>query len=156
MLFFTAPDFLQAIPNKGVLMGFDIGAKTIGLAISDSQWVVVSPVETMYRQRWRHDADKLKKHWEKEHVKGFVVGWPLHMNGAEGPRCHSIKHIAQNMLSLYPVPCLLWDERLSTQEAKHLLNREATLKGVHKKRALDCVAASLILEDAIKALRQSD
>jgi putative Holliday junction resolvase len=152
MLTFNPAVLVAALPHKGPLMSLDIGSRTFGIAVCDSAWQVVSPLKTLRRQRWRHDLLLLQQLWEQQQTAGLVIGWPLNMDGTRGARCHSTHHVAENIQTVCALPCLFWDERLTTQEAKHTMRADAAFGMTRKQRSLDCIAASLILEDALRAL----
>ena len=139
--------------KRGALLGVDIGSKTLGLAVSDAGWCIASPLFTHRRTRWKRDACVLEKVWADYAVVGLVVGWPLLMNGDVSARCHSTRHIVENMLAVRDMPCLLWDERLSTRASLNLLQDVADLSRQKRHRVIDSVAASWILQSALDALR---
>ena len=62
--------------NTGRLLGLDLGSKTIGLAISDSNWSIASPVTTIRRTKFTHDVEELLQYADSEQVKGLVIGLP--------------------------------------------------------------------------------
>src|SRR5438067_1275874 len=97
------------------LMGLDVGAKTVGVALSDTRLLIASPLETLRRgKRFRDDAAALKSLIEKHGVGGLVIGWPVSLDGGEGPRCQSVRQFAKNFDETVPLPQAFWDERLST------------------------------------------
>ena len=67
---------------------------------------------------------------EAEEVERIVVGWPINMDGSEGPRCQSTRAFARNLGRLTDLPIAFWDERLSTVEAERRL-RSAVPGGRH-------------------------
>lgn len=138
---------------EGVLLGIDVGEKTFGLAISDANWRIASPLKTLKRSRWKKDQHTLQEVWQAYSVKGLVVGWPLLMNGDESRRCESTRHVVGNMLALKDFPCLFWDERLSTQASTLLLEKQADLSRKKRAQVVDAVAAGWILQGALEALR---
>ena len=80
------------------LLGLDLGAKTIGLALSDGALIVASPHTTIRRTKFTADAEALRRHVEQHGVGGLVIGLPVNMNGSEGPRCQSARQFALNLL----------------------------------------------------------
>ena len=75
------------VPPGQRLLGLDVGAKTIGLALSDVSWSVASPVRTLSRTRLVSDREALRALASELEVGGLVIGLPVEMNGREGPRC---------------------------------------------------------------------
>ena len=134
-------------------MALDIGKKTLGLAFSDAGWRIASPLKTIHRKRWTDDLKYLEAFWDEYHIQGLVAGWPVLMDGAEGTQCHSTRHVLQNILKRRDLPCLLWDERLSTKAALHVLKNEADLSRQKRAQVIDSVAATWILQGALDILR---
>jgi putative Holliday junction resolvase len=96
------------------LMALDLGAKTIGLALSDTRLAIASPLETIRRGRFRDDAARLRELVARYGVGGLVIGLPVAMDGSEGPRCQSVRQFAVNLLETLDIPIAFWDERMST------------------------------------------
>lgn len=153
MLFHDKTAYRAAMPLKGPLLGLDVGTKTLGLAECDALWRVASPLKTLHRTKWKADIQVLEKIVQTHDIQGFVVGWPLLMNGDEGPRCHSTLQVARNLLERIPKPCLLWDERLSTQACENVLEKKADLTRQKRAKVIDAVAAAWILGSALDAMR---
>lgn len=156
-LFSDKRAFAQALPGKGALMGVDVGEKTLGLAISDAAWRVASPLQTLRRtKKWKTDAETLQNLWQQYDVAGLVIGLPLLKDGSGGAQAHSARHVAQNMADLQNLPCLLWDERFSTQAALGVLRDRADLSRQKRHAVVDGVAAAWILQGVLEALRQEE
>ena len=148
----SADDFCERL-REGVLLGVDVGSKTFGLSVCDARWCVASPLFTYQRTRWKKDSVRFLNILDEYDVKGLVVGWPLLMNGDLSDRCHSTRHVVENMLALRDLPCVLWDERLSTQASLHVLEKEADLSRQKRGRVVDAVASAWILQGAIDVLK---
>src|SRR3546814_2937947 len=78
------------------LLGLDAGAKTIGVAVSDSALRVASPLETIRRGKFGDDAARLPVLCRDYRNGGLVIGLPGNMDGSEGPRCPSVRQPARN------------------------------------------------------------
>ena len=134
------------------LLGLDLGKKTIGLALSDTLLTVATPYDTLPRGKFTADADKLGAIAGKEGVGGLVVGLPLNMDGSDGPAAQAARAFARNFVGRFPLPLLLWDERLSTAAVqRHMIAADATRK--RRAASVDKVAAAYILQGALDALR---
>ena len=85
-----------------------------------------------------------------------MLGWPLNMDGSEGPRCQAVRAFADHLDAPLGLPILLWDERLTTFAAEEAAER-AGLRGRKRTEMLDALAAAAILQDFLDvlALRQS-
>lgn len=134
-------------PNER-LAGLDVGEKTIGIAISDAGFSIASPVETIHRGKFSHDAGLLVALAKSRAIGGFVVGYPINMNGTEGPRCQSIRQFCRNLHEKLPLPLLLQDERMSSMAVERVMD-QAELSRNRKSELVDKLAASYILQSAL-------
>ena len=146
----TLSEFAAALPNGGKLAGLDVGTKTIGLAICDSEWRFAGPVETLRRTKFTADMEKLRAFAARERIAGIVVGLPLNMDGSDSPRTQSVRAFARNLAPL-GLPILLWDERWSTQAVERAMI-DADVSRARRAEAVDKLAAAHILQGAIDAL----
>ena len=129
----------------GRFLGFDVGEKTIGLALSDTNRTIATPFQTIHRTQWKKDAEALLKIIKEYNIVGIIIGFPLNMNGTEGPRCQSVRQFSSNLLALIDIPICLWDERLSTMAVTRTL-LEADLSRAKRKKVIDKMAAAYILQ----------
>src|SRR5438045_1692861 len=90
----------QPFETRGRFLGFDVGEKTIGLALSDTKCKIATPFQVVHRTQWKKDAEFLLKIIKDYHIVGIIIGFPLNMNGSEGPRCQSTRQFVANLLSL--------------------------------------------------------
>ncbi|MBP6951076.1 MAG: Holliday junction resolvase RuvX [Alphaproteobacteria bacterium] len=132
------------------LLGCDVGQKTIGLALSDTTLKIATAFQVIHRTQWKKDSATLLKIILTYHIGGIVVGFPLNMNGSEGPRCQSTRQFVTNLITLQDLPICLWDERLSTLAVTRTL-LEADLSRAKRSQVIDKVAASYILQGALDA-----
>ncbi|MFP5329982.1 MAG: Holliday junction resolvase RuvX [Alphaproteobacteria bacterium] len=142
--------FAGALPKQGKLAGLDVGTKTIGIAICDSQWHFAGPARTIRRTKFTKDMEQLRGFVEQEHVVGLVIGLPLSMDGTDSPRTQSVRAFARNLAPL-GLPILLWDERWSTQAVERAMI-DADVSRARRAEKVDALAAAHILQGAIDAL----
>jgi putative Holliday junction resolvase len=138
-------------PERGALLGLDLGTKTIGVAVSDPDRKLATGVETVQRKAFKADAARLLAISGDRRVVGFVLGLPINMDASEGPRAQSTRAFARNFAGLTELPIALWDERLSTAAV------ERELIGMDVSRAkraqvIDEHAAIFILQGALDRL----
>ena len=133
------------------LLGLDIGSNTIGLALSDIMLTIATPMETIKRSKFKVDVERLKTIVSEQNVGGFVLGWPVNMDGTEGPRCQSTMAFSRNLAEKIPLPQALWDERLSTAAVERTLI-EADRSRSRRKELVDKMAAAYILQGALHAI----
>ena len=139
------------LPAGARLLGLDVGDKTVGLAISDSNLAVASPIETIRRGKFAADAAHLLRLIDERGVGGLIIGLPVNMDGGEGPRCQSVRQFARNLLALRDLPIAFWDERLSTAAVERAMI-EADLSRQRRAKSVDMAAAAYILQGAIDAI----
>jgi len=154
----TAPPFatltldeIAALPRGARLLGLDLGTKTIGLALSDVDRLVATPLETVRRTKFRADAEALLRHAAAHGVAALVLGLPLNMDGTEGARVQSTKAFARNLAGMTPLPIVFWDERLSTAAVTRALI-EADASRARRSEVVDRMAAAYILQGLLDRL----
>jgi putative Holliday junction resolvase len=140
------------LPPRGVLIGLDLGSKTIGVATSDADRRLATGVETIARTTFSADAKRLLALAGERGCVGFVLGLPLNMDGSEGPRAQSARAFARNLAKLTPLPIALWDERLSTVAVERELI-EADVSRKKRAAVIDQHAAAFILQGALDRLQ---
>ncbi len=135
------------------LLGLDVGAKTVGLALSDRGLTVGSPLETLRRGKLADDVAALSDLCQARTVGGLVVGLPVNLDGSEGPRCQSVRQFVANLAERgLDLPTAFWDERLSTAAVERLLIAEADMTRKRRAQVVDKMAAAYILQGALDAL----
>src|SRR5580692_4414254 len=139
------------LPVRGALIGLDLGTKTIGVAASDPDRRLATPVETIARKRFSLDAERLFELAAERQAAGFVLGLPINMDGTEGPRAQSTRAFARNLAGVTELPIALWDERLSTAAVERALIA-ADASRAKRKAVIDQHAAAYILQGALDRL----
>ena len=149
----TLDTLLPRLSRYGRLMGLDLGTKTIGLALSDVERRIATPLETIQRTKFTKDVARMVELAKKHEVVAFVIGLPLNMDGSEGPRCQSVRAFARNLLAKRDLPLLFWDERLSTAAVTRMMIDEHDLTRKRQGESVDKLAAAWILQGALDRLR---
>jgi putative holliday junction resolvase len=139
------------LPARGALIGLDLGTKTIGVAASDPDRRLATPIETVARKRFGDDAERLLTLAGERCAVGFVLGLPINMDGSEGPRAQATRAFARNLAKLTELPIALWDERLSTAAVERALI-DADVSRSKRKAVIDQHAAAYILQGALDRL----
>ncbi|TDR94439.1 Holliday junction resolvase RuvX [Enterovirga rhinocerotis] len=141
-----------SLPRGARLLGFDLGTKTIGLALSDVERSLATPLETIRRTKFTADAARIRTIAEQYQVGGFVVGLPLNMDGSEGPRAQATRSFVRNLRREIALPAAFWDERLSTAAVtRELISQDASR--AKRAQVVDRLAAAYILQGALDRLR---
>lgn len=152
MIVKTPAELAALLKTGDRLAGLDLGEKTIGVALTDVLRTVATPLETLPRGKFTADAEALIALIKKHGVAGLVIGLPLNMNGTEGPSAQSARAFARNFEKKHDLPILFWDERLSTTAVTRTL-LEADVSREKRKKVVDKMAASFILQGVLDAMR---
>ncbi len=127
-------------------LGLDLGSKRIGVAVSDSDGRVATPIDTVHRvgdQPREHRAIRdLVIEWEAEIV---VVGMPFSLDGSIGPAAKGVLKEIDELGAALEVPIATYDERLTTVTANRSL-MEQNLGAAERRKVVDRVAASILLQ----------
>lgn len=134
-----------------MLLGLDLGTKTIGTAFCDAGWRFATNGKTIGRSKWGKDRDKIAVLIAERGATGIVLGLPRNMDGSEGPRAQASRAFARNAGEAFGLPLLLWDERWSTQSAEGAMIAQ-DMSRARRAEAIDSHAAAIILQGAIDRL----
>lgn len=127
-------------------LGLDLGDRRIGVALSDSAGTVATPYEMVPRSGSRaRDHARLAELVGETEAEVVVVGLPLSLDGTKGPAALKVEAEVAELRDRLPVPVELWDERLSTVEARRRLQSARVRRG-RARRTIDQVAATVILQ----------
>ena len=137
-------------------MGLDVGMKTIGVAVSDELGIAAHPVTTIERAGTAPDAARVAALVAEREVGDVVVGWPLDLNGREGPRTRRVAVFEEALRAALPESVAMhrWDERFSTAAVERVLI-EADLSRRRRKEVVDKQAAAYILQGWLDGRRTS-
>jgi putative holliday junction resolvase len=147
---------------RGVRLGIDVGAVRIGVAASDPDGILATPVATVRRDiknsTQRDDLppdlreiSRLVREYEAVEV---VVGLPVNLAGKEGPAAVATRQYVEALKTVIdPVPVRLTDERMSTVAAARRLS-ERGVRGKRQRAVVDQAAAVEILQSWLDAQRR--
>lgn len=150
------PDAERADQDQGTnalvprIVGFDVGDRRIGLAISDPLGYTAQPLFTLHRTNRRADMKWLARVLRKHAVTEAVVGNPLYMSGDQSPQAAKAQAFAEDLRTEFGLTVHLWDERLTTTQAHRHLD-DAGHAAIGRKGIIDQVAAVLILQSFLEA-----
>src|SRR5277367_3186240 len=144
-------DLAPSLPAKARLIGVDLGAKTIGLAISDVERRLASPLKTLPRGAFARDAEALTAIFAEFDIAGVVLGLPLDLSGRDSPRAQSTRAFARNLAKRTTLPMVFWDERFSTAVVTRSLIANDVLRA-RLAQVVDKMAAAYILQGALDRL----
>lgn len=146
---------MTAATRPGVRLGVDVGEVRVGVAVSDNQGVLATPVETV--RRGRGDLARIVDLVEELDAVEVVVGLPLSMSGAAGAAAAKATAFAGRLAAEIQgrglvVSVRLSDERLTTVIAERVL-REGGRKAALRRAVVDQAAAVVILQHALDVER---
>lgn len=137
----------QAPADTGPVLGVDPGARRIGLAISDPDCLVAAGMETLRVKSLREAVSLVAGLAEERGVRKVVVGFPLNMNGSEGERAREARTFAKLLEEKSGAAVVLWDERLTSAQARGELGRLGVRGAAARDKArVDRVAATILLQ----------
>jgi putative Holliday junction resolvase len=144
----------QPVPGGGGparVMGFDVGDRRIGVAISDPLGYTAQPVMTLHRTNRRSDMKSIGRLLRRHGVEEAVVGNPLYMSGDVSPQALKAQAFAEELRTEFELIVHLWDERLTTTQAHRHLDETGHGGRQERKGIIDQVAAVLILQSFLDA-----
>jgi putative Holliday junction resolvase len=144
-------DLALSLPLKARLIGVDLGSKTIGLAISDVERRLASPLRTLPRGAFARDAEALTAICAEFEAAGIVLGLPLDLDGRDNPRAQSTRAFARNLSTRTSLPIAFWDERFSTAAVTRSLIANDVSRA-RRAEVVDKMAAAYILQGALDRL----
>jgi len=139
-------NFERLLSEKSIMVGLDVGDKTIGISVSDARLKIASGVTTLIRKG--SDVQKLLEILSSYKVGLFVVGWPIQMNGIAGSQCEKVQNFIEELETQTSVPIVKWDERFSTRVVDSVLIA-ANVSRKRRKQYVDKIAAVYILQGAL-------
>ncbi len=127
------------------IMAIDYGDAHTGVAISDASGMLAGYTTTIDARKSEVVVEKIAELVRQHAVEELVVGFPRNMDGTEGARAALYREFADRLAEGTGIIPVLWDERRTTVDAHRILF-EAGKNGKKRKKMVDAVAATLILE----------
>jgi putative Holliday junction resolvase len=145
----------DALPRTGRLAAIDYGTVRIGVAITDPDQRLASPLENYTRKSPEADAAWLCRLVSSERIVGFVVGLPVHTSGDESQKSGEARKFGQWLSDRTGLPIRFFDERYTTANAEVLL-LAAELTKKRRKERLDKLAAQILLAAYLESPRRDE
>ena len=145
---------------RGARLAVDVGSVRVGLATSDPDGLIATPVATLARatgtkKRLAADIAQVVREVQERRVGVVYVGLPMHLSGSEGSSSDAARAYAVQLAqAIAPVTVRLVDERMSTVSAYHALQASGR-SGRRHRQVVDQAAAVVILQSALDAERVS-
>ncbi len=134
-------------------LGLDIGDKRIGVALSDPQGLLASPLTIINRRDEMADIRAITGIVSQHQTGHIIVGLPRSMDGSLGRQAEKVKAFVQRLREHTDVPVEFRDERLTTVSARRLMRDSSTRKARERARD-DAIAAALILQGYLDETRE--
>jgi putative Holliday junction resolvase len=141
---------LKAVPTAGRILALDPGTKRIGVAISDEDRVVTTPLPRIDRTSWKKLLSEIKQLLQEFDAKALVIGLPLESDGNESEMSAEARNMARKFGLSLEIPVLLQDERVTSYEARRRLWADDVSD---TKDLVDSEAAAVILADFLDRLK---
>lgn len=135
----------------GRVLGLDLGDKRIGIAVSDSTRTIASGRGFYQRRSINEDLAYLERLVKEEGISHIVLGLPRNMDGSLGERAQKTIQFKALLEEKLQLPVVLFDERLTTEEAERVL-LSAAVSRRRRKRVIDQLAAVIILQRYLEQL----
>jgi putative Holliday junction resolvase len=134
------------------IMGLDIGDKYIGIAISDDQGIIAQPLKVIENTSQKDIIVALLELCSIYNISRIIFGLPKNMNGTIGSQAKKVINFIENIKQKIDIPCMPWDERLSTCGAQQILSN-ASVPIKKRKKIKDKIAAAIILQNYLDFCR---
>jgi putative Holliday junction resolvase len=126
-------------------LGVDYGSKRIGLALSDPEGMLASPIPHLAAHPFKSLLEQLRLLIRDKEISLIVVGIPRNMDGSYGPSADNAQQFALRLKESLLVPVTTVDERLSTVQAERLL-RAGGKNSRQQRQQIDSASAQIILQ----------
>ena len=128
------------------VMAIDYGDAHTGVALSDPTGFLAGTTATIHSRNPETVAAEIARLVALHRPEELVMGFPRNMDGTEGPRALLYRNFAARLEEATGMQVVLWDERRTTVDAHRILFNQGK-DGRRRKKLVDAVAASLILEN---------
>jgi putative Holliday junction resolvase len=147
-------NLIERLITSQILVGLDIGYKTIGIAVSDRSFTIATPLNTVSRKGTKKDLPKIKEFLNEYNIGGFILGLPLSLDGNENEQTEKIRKFSIDLQSFFSVPFEFWDERYSSDIIFKEL-RKSDFSSSKIKKKLDQQSAAYILQGYLDKYRNT-
>ena len=129
----------------GWVVGIDYGDKRCGVAVSDPSRIIASAHRVISNTGMDRVIQEIAELCRNQEVEQIILGWPLNMDGTEGPATDKVRVFLLKLKPAIDLPIETWDERLTTRTAETILI-EAGTRRKKRKALVDKVAAQVLLQ----------
>ena len=147
-------NLIDGLNTSQILVGLDLGTKTIGIAVSDRLKIIATPISTIRRKGTKKDLVMMKEILNEYEIGGFVLGLPISLDNAENKQSQLVRDFNINLQTFFKKPTALWDERFSSDVIFKEM-RKADLSKTKIKSKLDQQSAAYILQGYLDRYRNN-
>ena len=148
-------NLIESLNTSQILVGLDLGTKTLGVAVSDRLKIIASPLLTIQRKGTKKDILKLQEILKEYEIGGFILGLPLSLDNSENKQTQLVRNFNSEINNFFKLPSILWDERFSSDVIFKEL-RKANMSKTKIKNKLDQQSASYILQGYLDRYRNNN
>lgn len=139
-------------PKSTRILGIDFGLSRLGLAWSDENKIIATPLKTVTAEKKTEETAKkivnILMQLQQDNnceIEEIIIGLPLMMSGKTSFLADEVKHFTQTLNQFTLIPVRMWDERLTTVQAERSL-RESQMTRKQRTKYVDTVSATIILQ----------
>ena len=148
-------NLIESLNTSQILVGLDLGTKTLGVAVSDRLKIIASPLLTIQRKGTKKDILKLQDILKEYEIGGFILGLPLSLDNSENRQTQLVRNFNSEINNFFKLPSILWDERFSSDVIFKEF-RKANISKTKIKNKLDQQSASYILQGYLDRYRNNN
>ena len=147
-------NLVESLNTSQILVGLDLGTKTLGVAVSDRFKIIASPLSTIQRNGTKKDLLKLQEILNDYEIGGFIVGLPLSLDNSDNQQTQLVRNFNKELLNFFKLPSIFWDERFSSDVIFKEM-RKSNMSTNKIKNKLDQQSASYILQGYLERYRKN-
>ena len=147
-------NLVESLNTSQILVGLDLGTKTLGVAVSDRYKIIASPLSTIQRNGTKKDLLKLQEILNDYEIGGFIVGLPLSLDNSENQQTQLVRNFNKDLIDFFSLPSVFWDERFSSDVIFKEM-RKSNMSTNKIKNKLDQQSASYILQGYLERYRKN-
>ena len=147
-------NLIESLNTSQILVGLDLGTKTLGVAVSDRFKIIASPLSTIQRNGTKKDLLKLKEILNDYEIGGFIVGLPLSLDNSDNQQTQLVRNFNRELINFFKLPSVFWDERFSSDVIFKEMRKSNMSKNKIKNK-LDQQSASYILQGYLERYRKN-
>ena len=147
-------NLIESLNTSQILVGLDLGTKTLGVAVSDRYKIIASPLSTIQRNGTKKDLLKLQEILNDYEIGGFIVGLPLSLDNSDNQQTQLVRNFNRELINFFKLPSVFWDERFSSDVIFKEMRKSNMSKNKIKNK-LDQQSASYILQGYLERYRKN-